>query len=80
MIVDHKNVNISKGMVSILSAAIFILIADISVIISTAPLEVFVVYLIAGLNTFVMYARDKSAARKGAWRTKESTLHRLALF
>lgn len=35
----------------------------------------------AGLSalTFVIYAMDKSAAQSGQWRTKESTLHLLAL-
>lgn len=35
----------------------------------------------AGLSalTFVIYALDKSAAQSGQWRTKESTLHLLAL-
>ena len=34
-----------------------------------------------GLNlaTFIAYAVDKSAAQRGRWRTKESTLHLLAL-
>jgi uncharacterized membrane protein YsdA (DUF1294 family) len=37
--------------------------------------------LYAGLSivTFVVYAMDKSAATRGNWRTKESTLHLLAL-
>ena len=29
--------------------------------------------------TFVVYAKDKSAAKRGAWQTPESTLHLLAL-
>jgi len=35
-------------------------------------------YLILSLVTFIVYAIDKSAARKGSWRIKESTLHILA--
>ena len=34
--------------------------------------------LVSGL-TFAVYAHDKSAARRGAWRTPERTLHLLAL-
>ena len=37
-------------------------------------------YFIISLLTFLVYAKDKSAAKKGAWRTPESTLHLFALF
>ncbi|WP_455383781.1 DUF1294 domain-containing protein [Acidihalobacter prosperus] len=43
------------------------------------PQLVLFVYLGASLATFVAYALDKSAARRGAWRTAESTLHLLSL-
>lgn len=36
-------------------------------------------YLAASLLAFVLYAWDKSAAEKRHWRTKESTLHLIAL-
>lgn len=36
-------------------------------------------YLTLSLLTFIAYAIDKSAAKRGKWRTKESTLHLLAL-
>ena len=36
-------------------------------------------YLIASIITFLVYAHDKSAAKHNRWRTKESTLHSLAL-
>jgi uncharacterized membrane protein YsdA (DUF1294 family)/cold shock CspA family protein len=36
-------------------------------------------YVVASLITFLTYAKDKSAARHGAWRTSESTLHILTL-
>ncbi|MCU7853448.1 MAG: DUF1294 domain-containing protein [Candidatus Thiodiazotropha sp. (ex Monitilora ramsayi)] len=68
-----------KGMISILTAVIFILIVGVSVLISAIPSEIFAIYVTVSLITFVMYARDKSAARRGAWRTKESTLHILSL-
>lgn len=40
---------------------------------------IFIVYVFASLLTFIMYAKDKSAAKNGSWRTPESTLHLLAL-
>ncbi|MDQ2151108.1 DUF1294 domain-containing protein [Alcaligenaceae bacterium C4P045] len=36
-------------------------------------------YLAMSAITFVAYGRDKSASRRGAWRTRESTLHLPAL-
>lgn len=36
-------------------------------------------YAVASVLSFVLYAADKSAARRGRWRTPESTLHFVAL-
>jgi len=36
------------------------------------------IYGIASLLTFLIYAVDKAAAKKGGWRIKESTLHLLS--
>ena len=38
-----------------------------------------VIYFLLSLYTFTMYAIDKSAARRGTRRTRERTLHLLAL-
>jgi len=43
------------------------------------PLGVPVVYLAASVAAAIAYGTDKSAARSGAWRTPERTLHVLAL-
>lgn len=45
----------------------------------SVPAWVPVVYLGMSLLTGVVYAVDKSAARRQAWRVQESTLHLLAL-
>ncbi|HJV36229.1 MAG TPA: DUF1294 domain-containing protein [Geomonas sp.] len=37
------------------------------------------IYLLASVVSFLSYALDKSAAKSGRWRTRESTLHLLAL-
>ncbi|WP_417910014.1 DUF1294 domain-containing protein [Candidatus Electronema sp. PJ] len=42
-------------------------------------LAIFGWYLLISLLTFVIYAKDKSAAAKGSWRIPENTLHFLAL-
>lgn len=42
-------------------------------------MKLFILYLIAiNLVTFIVYAKDKRKAKKGTWRTPESTLLLLA--
>lgn len=60
-------------------AAFFFVIVGISVLTTKIPLLVLAAYVVASLLTFIIYAVDKSAAQKGAWRTKERTLHLLSL-
>lgn len=36
-------------------------------------------YLLIGIVTFLVYAKDKSAAQNNQWRTPESTLHMLSI-
>ena len=43
------------------------------------PLGILVLYLGASVAAAVAYGVDKSAAQGGRWRTRESTLHLLAL-
>ncbi len=43
------------------------------------PIQILYLYLAASAFTFLVYAKDKRAARAYRWRTKESTLHTLAL-
>ena len=45
---------------------------------SKLPPIILGVYVIASVVTFFTYAVDKSAARRGAWRTSESTFHWLS--
>lgn len=67
-----------RGLGSIALALGFLAIVAVIVFDARLPQSVLLLYLAASLTTFVTYAIDKSAARKGAWRTKESTLHLLA--
>ena len=43
------------------------------------PLPVLLAYMVTSALSYAMYAMDKSAAKSGAWRTQESTLHGLSL-
>ncbi len=45
----------------------------------TIPLELVGLYAVMSVIAFIMYAKDKSAAEWGTWRTSESTLHTLSL-
>lgn len=49
------------------------------VFIYNLPVVVLLGFMILSIITFAAYALDKNAAQSGNWRTKESTLHMLAL-
>ncbi len=63
----------------IVAAALFLVIVGVSVLAAKIPFVILAIYLIVSLLTFIIYAFDKSAAKKGAWRTQENTLHLLSL-
>ena len=69
----------SHGSQSVVVAVVFIFIVGISVFSAKIPLHILTLYVAASLITFIVYAIDKSAAKGGAWRTQESTLHLLSL-
>ena len=43
------------------------------------PTELLWAYAVISVVTFLAYAWDKAAAQRGAWRTREGSLHALAL-
>jgi len=43
------------------------------------PLELVGLYAVMSVVAFIMYAKDKSSAEWGTWRTSEGTLHALSL-
>lgn len=67
------------GTLALVGATIFLLVVGISVVTSRTPPLILFIYVIASLATFLIYWGDKSAARRGEWRTKERTLHLLSL-
>lgn len=68
-----------KGLPSGALALGFLLLLAAAVAASALPATVLSLYLAASGATYLVYAFDKSAARKGAWRISENTLHLLAL-
>lgn len=60
-------------------ATAFLAFVAVSTIAGRLPIAVLGLYLVSSLITYVIYATDKSAAKRGRWRTKESTLHLLGL-
>lgn len=57
----------------------FMLVLCLATLLGKLPHHIASLYLAASLIAFVAYAWDKSAARRNRWRTRESTLHLLAL-
>ena len=55
---------------SIFVAAFFFVVVGASVVAAGIPAFVLAIYLGVSLLTFIRYAVDKSAARKGAWRVR----------
>jgi len=68
-----------NGSLSVIGAALFLVVVGFSALTSRIPPLIPAFYMFVSLLTFIMYALDKSAAKKGAWRTQESTLHLLSL-
>jgi uncharacterized membrane protein YsdA (DUF1294 family)/cold shock CspA family protein len=76
--ISHSNMS-ESGTISCAAAFSFLTIVGISVFIGKMPLLIFGLYIITSLVTFLWYAKDKSAAKRGAWRTPEGTLHLMSL-
>ena len=74
-----ERVKRSNDSLLVIVATFFLVIVGVAVLTAKIPPLVLALYMAASLLTFIMYAVDKSAARKGAWRTQESTLHLLSL-
>lgn len=57
----------------------FVIAYAVAVYLWHPPRWIALVHLIGSVVTFLVYALDKSAARRGRWRVEEGTLHALAL-
>ena len=77
---DHERHKLNKGTCSYAIALLFLGAVTGCSIAGKVPLLIIGLYLMISLLTFLLYAKDNSAAKKGKWRTQESTLHLFALF
>lgn len=69
----------SSAVTALFVATGFLLLVAAASWLSLLPSSVLTVYCVLSAVAFLVYASDKSAAEKGAWRTPEETLHMLAL-
>lgn len=68
-----------KSYTSYIVAAIFVSAVWALAFFGRIPFGVLLVYLVVSALAFLVYAIDKSAARRGRWRTKENTMHLLGV-
>jgi len=69
----------SGSVVGTLFILIFCVLLAATVLTGKLPVAVAVIYIFMSFVAFIAYAMDKSAARKGRWRTQERTLHLFSL-
>jgi len=75
----QRNKKKNSGLLSIALALMFLVVVAVSVLENRLPPIILAIYVGLSILTYLVYAMDKSAAKKGAWRTQESTLHLLSL-
>jgi len=78
---DHREVTKEdkQKVLSIFISSAFICTVIGLVLLNKLPLIVLGFYIVVSALTFGLYAKDKSAAQTGKWRTAESTLHLFSL-
>lgn len=64
---------------SIYLSFVFLTFIIIAYFFNNIPQSIALLYILASVFTFIIYAHDKSKAQQGVWRTPESTLHVFAL-
>jgi uncharacterized membrane protein YsdA (DUF1294 family) len=69
----------TRGLFPIVIATLFVALLCGLAARGTLPVWVPALYMAASVAAVTVYAIDKSAAERGAWRTRERTLHLLAL-
>lgn len=70
---------VGRGFGSQAWAGLFFVLLGVLVISGKLPGNVLAIYFAASLLAYIVYAWDKASARRNQWRTRESTLHLIAL-
>jgi uncharacterized membrane protein YsdA (DUF1294 family)/cold shock CspA family protein len=68
----------SAGPIDVI-AILFVGFLAVATAVGRVPLVATGYFVVIGVVTFLFYSSDKAAARRGGWRTAESTLHLLSL-
>lgn len=68
-----------QKIVSLFISIGFIFVVVMLVLFNKLPTIIIGLYLVVSALTFILYAKDKSAAQSGKWRTSEGTLHLFSL-
>jgi uncharacterized membrane protein YsdA (DUF1294 family)/cold shock CspA family protein len=76
---SRKQGSAQWGAATLLAIPAFLVMFVVVAMLWKPPSLIALVYVGASLLTFLAYARDKSAAERGVWRTPEGTLHAFAL-
>lgn len=64
----------TSGAVPFIAISLFVLIVVAGTLAGRLPPIIIVIYGVVSIMTFLLYWLDKSAARRGDWRTQESSL------
>lgn len=77
----HKKVTTTDRQLqfSVSLTVTFLCVVSGLVVCNKLPVIILGIYAILSVLTFALYAKDKSAAQSGKWRTPESTLHIISL-
>ncbi|RYX80001.1 DUF1294 domain-containing protein [bacterium] len=76
---SRKEGSAQWGTASLFVIPLFAVVLLLGYVLGHPPRWLLWAYFAASATTFLAYAFDKSAAKRGAWRTSEQTLHLLAL-
>ena len=75
----HEKDKTNYNGLSFLLAGCFLFIVAICTLLGKIPLIVFSLYVVSSLASYILYIKDKAAAKNDTWRTPENTLHFFSL-